>query len=303
MPDSPSSPDYHGLWSNLLSDSAGADIGILGIPFDNATSYRKGASFGPARIREITPYIAPSSEEGAWIEGITVRDYGDVKADLNWERYFGKVEAAAECALAHPFALFLGGDHSVTIPLHKAFSRAVSGPIGIVQFDAHLDLADEFEGSPWSHACTARRAMELPNAAPERLAFVGTRSWMDMELAYLKAHPGVKTHTAREVARRGIEAVAGEVAEQMAGAQAVYFTLDIDGLDPAYAPGTGTPEAGGVTSRDLIELARILFERLPVRAMDIVEVAPPLDHNDITSLAAIRVIYEVFGWRMKAKGL
>ena len=300
MPDSSTSPDYHGLWSNLISDSPGADIGILGIPFDSATSYRKGASFGPARIREITPYIAPSTEEGEWIEGISVRDYGDVAHDLNWERYFGQVEAAAERVLAHPLALFLGGDHSVTIPLHKAFSRAVSGPIGIVQFDAHLDLADEFEGSPWSHACTARRAMELPNASPGRLAFVGTRSWMDMELDYLRANPGVKTHPAREVARRGIEAVAGDVVEQMAGAAAVYFTLDIDGLDPAHAPGTGTPEAGGLTTRDLIELARILFERLPVHAMDIVEVSPPLDHNDLTSLAAIRVIYEVFGWRMKA---
>jgi len=295
MPDS-TSPDYHGLWSNLTTDSASADIAILGVPFDGATSYRKGASFAPARIREITPFIAPSTEEGAWIKDITVKDYGDIKGDLNWERYFGKVEAAASQALTHPFALFLGGDHSVSIPLHKAFSKAINGPIGVIQFDAHLDLADTFEGHHWSHACTARRAMELPNAAPERLAFVGIRSWMHDELDYLHAHPQVKVHPARQVAQRGMQAVADDMIAQMRGAEAIYFTLDIDGLDPAHAPGTGTVEAGGLAMRDLLELLRAVFKNLPVRAMDIVEVSPPLDHNDITSLAAIRVIYEVFGF-------
>jgi agmatinase len=206
------------------------------------------------------------------------------------------VEAAAAQALKHRLALFLGGDHSVSIPLHKAFSRKTSGKIGLIQFDAHLDLADVFEGHPWSHACTARRAMELPNASPDNLAFVGIRSWMSDELEYLRAHPSVKVHPAREVARLGIEAVAAEVVAQMTAVEAVYFTLDIDGLDPAYAPGTGTVEAGGVLMRDLLGLVRAVFEQLPVRAMDIVEVSPPLDHNDITSLAAIRVIYEVFGF-------
>jgi agmatinase len=289
------SPDYHGLWSNLTTDALDADIGILGIPFDNATSFRKGAAWGPARIRDLTPFIAPSTEEGRWINNIRVRDYGDVKPDLHWERYFSTVEQATAQALAHPFSICLGGDHSVTIPLQAAFSKAVEGRIGIIQFDAHLDLADEFAGHRWSHACTARRAMELDNASPSKLAFFGTRSYMHDELDYLKDNREVEIQTARQVAVHGAQVAAKKVIDALRGVKAVYFTLDIDGLDPAYAPGTGTPEAGGVSMRDLLHFIQMIFDELPIRAMDIVEVAPPLDHNDITSLAAIRVIYEVFG--------
>jgi agmatinase len=190
----------------------------------------------------------------------------------------------------------LGGDHSVTIPLTAAFSRAVTGRFGLVHFDAHPDLADEYEGHRWSHACTERRVLELPNIEPRHLAFVGLRSWMDGELAFLAAHPEIGVHTARDVYRRGIEAVAEGVVAQLEDVDAVYLTLDIDGLDPAYAPGTGTPEAGGLSTRELLELLRVIFARLPVRALDIVEVAPPLDCADVTSFAAAKVIYEVFGW-------
>ncbi len=293
----PTAPDYHTTWSGLLSDDADAEIGLLGVPFDSATSYRKGASFAPARLRAITPYLAPCTEEGLPLDGLRVRDYGDIKGDLNWERYFARVEAAAADALRHRFALFLGGDHSVTIPLMAAFSRSLppGARMGVVHFDSHLDLADEFEGHRWSHACTERRALELPHLAPRHLTFTGIRSWMADEVAVLRAHPEIGVHSAREVYTRGAEAVAREVVEQLKDCDAVYFTLDIDGLDPAYAPGTGTPEAGGPSTRDLLEFTRIVFAGLPVRAMDVVEVAPPLDSADITSQAALRVIYEVFG--------
>lgn len=295
----PTAPDYHTTWSGLATDDPAAPVGLLGVPFDNATSYRKGASFGPSRIRAITPYIAPSTEEGRLIH-TRLRDYGDIKNDLNWERYFGRVEQAAGEVLKHPFALFLGGDHSVTIPLMAAFSKAINGKLGIVHFDSHLDLADVFEGHRWSHACTERRALELSNLDPAHLAFVGIRSWMGDELEVLESHPPIKVHPAREVARRGSAAVAEEVVKQLAGVDAVYFTLDIDGLDPAFAPGTGTPEAGGPSTRDLLEFMGVIFAGLPVRALDIVEVAPPLDHSDITAQAAIRVIYEVLGWLEKS---
>jgi len=292
------SPDYHSVWSGLISDDPDSEIGLVGIPFDSATSYRKGASFAPARIRAITPFIAPSSEEGRLITGLRVKDYGDIKGDLNWERYFAKVEAAAAQALTHPFAFFLGGDHSVTIPLMAAFSKSLppGHKMGIVHFDSHLDLADVFEGHKWSHACTERRALELPNLAPHHLTFTGIRSWMGDELAVLAEYPEIGVHPAREVYTKGIEAVAQSVVDQLKDCDVVYFTLDIDGLDPAYAPGTGTSEAGGPSMRELLEFARIIFANLPVRAMDIVEVAPPLDTADITSQAAIRVIYEVFAW-------
>ncbi|MFQ6101041.1 MAG: agmatinase [Anaerolineae bacterium] len=293
-------PAHRQLWSGLCSDDPAAEVGVLGVPFDNATSFRKGASFAPAKIREITPHIAPATEEAHRLEGLRVRDYGDVSADLNWERYFATVEEQASQVLRHPLALFLGGDHSVTIPLTAAFSQTATGQLGVVHFDAHPDLADEYEGHHWSHACTQRRVLELPNVESRHLVLVGLRSWLDEELAFLDAHPEIGVHTARDVYRRGIEAVAEDVLAQLQDVDAVYFTLDIDGLDPACAPGTGTPEAGGLSTRELLELMRVVFTRLPAHALDIVEVAPPLDCSDITSFAAAKVIYEVFGW-MKEK--
>ena len=290
-------PAHRQPWSGLCSDDPAAEIGILGIPFDNGTSFRKGAALAPAKIREITPHIAPVTEEGHRLAGLRIRDYGDVSGDLNWERYFATVEArAVEVLCHHPLSIFLGGDHSVTIPLAAAFSQAVPGKFGVVHFDAHPDLADEYEGHRWSHACTERRVLELPNIAPRHLAFVGLRSWLDEELAFLNAHPEIGVHTARDVYRRGVGSVAEDVVIQLQGVDAVYFTLDIDGLDPAYAPGTGTPEAGGLSTRELLEFMRVIFARLPVRALDIVEVAPPLDCAGITTFAAAKVIYEVFGW-------
>jgi len=289
-------PAHRYLWSGLWSDDSAAEIGVLGVPFDNATSYRKGTSFAPAKIRELTPHLAPVTEEGHRLGGLRVRDYGDMSTDLNWKRYFAAVEAEAAQALRHPLALFLGGDHSVTIPLVAAFSQAVSGRFGVIHFDAHPDLADEYDGHRWSHACTERRVLELPNVEPRHLALVGLRSWMDDELEFLETHPEIGVHTARDVYRRSIAAVAEDVVAQLDDVDAVYFTLDIDGLDPAHAPGAGTPEAGGLSTRELLELLRVVFARLPIRALDIVEVAPPLDNADITSFAAAKVIYEVFGW-------
>ena len=289
-------PTHRRLWSGLSSDDPEAEIGILGVPFDNATSFRKGAAFAPARIRELTPHIAPVTEEGQRLGGLRVRDYGDVGADLNWERYFATVQARAAQVLRHARAIFLGGDHSVTIPLVAAFSQAARGCLGVVHFDAHPDLADKYDGHRWSHACTARRVLELPHVEPRHLAFVGLRSWMDDERAFLEAHPEIAVHTARDVYRRSVEVVAEEVVAQLQEVDAVYVTLDIDGLDPAYAPGTGAPEAGGLSTRELLEFLRVVFARLPVRALDVVEVAPPLDHADVTSFAAAKVLYEVFGW-------
>jgi agmatinase len=289
-------PAHRRPWSGLCSDDPAAEIGILGVPFDNATSFRKGAALAPTQIREITPHTAPVTEEGYRLEGLRVCDYGDVNIDLNWERYFATIEAQAIQALRHPLALFLGGDHSVTIPLTAAFSQMTPGQFGVVHIDAHPDLVNEYEGHPWSHACTGRRVLELSNVEPRHAVFVGVRSWLDEELAFLEAHPEIGVHTARDVYRCSIEAVADDVVAQLQNVDSVYVTLDIDALDPACAPGTGAPEAGGLSSRELLELLHVIFARLPVRALDIVEVAPPLDCNDITSFAAVKVIYEVFGW-------
>jgi agmatinase len=172
--------------------------------------------------------------------------------------------------------------------------------LGHIQFDSHPDLCDVYDGHKWSHACTARRVLEHPTISPDHLAFVGLRSYLAEETAFIEANPGIGVHKARDVCRRGIGAVATDVIAQMQGVDAIYFSLDIDGLDPAFAPGTGTPEGGGLSTRELIEFVYLIFDHLPIHAMDVVEVAPPLDVSDITSIAALKVIYEVFG---RVKGI
>lgn len=282
------------LWSGLYRDEATADVGILGIPFDGATSFRRGAAQAPPRLRELSTHFSCSCEDGTPLS-LHVRDHGDLEPLLDWTLYFQQVEEWAAKVLQHRLALFLGGDHSVTIPLTRTFSRTVAGSIGVLHFDAHPDLFDVYRGHRWGHACTARRVLELPNLEPSHLVFVGLRSITGPEWTFLNSNPHIPTITAHDCYRQGIEAVAEQVIETLSGVDAVYVTIDIDGLDASCAPGTGYPEAAGPTSRDLVELMREVCRQLPVRALDVVEVAPPLDVNDITSFAALRVIYEVFG--------
>ena len=295
---------HRALWSGMIREGEAAEIGILGLPFDNAVSWRGGTRHAPQRMRTITPHLTPFTEEGIELK-VGVKDYGDMEADLNWERFFDSTEAMASRMIEgqHKLALFLGGDHSVGIPLFKAFAKRFEGPVGYIQFDSHPDLMDEFEGHPWSHATTARRNLEQPNLSPNHIAFVGLRSFVSEELAYYAANPGMGWHTARSVYKRGIETVAHEVVAQLQDVEAVYMSLDIDGIDPSCTPGTGTPEHGGPTTRECLEFLRIIFAQLPVKVMDIVEVSPPLDISDVTSLAALKVIYEVFGFVQNKIGI
>jgi agmatinase len=288
--------EHRDLWSGLDSPDPDAEIGVLGVPFDNAVSWRGGARHAPPRLRSITPHLAHVTEEGVNL-GVRVKDYGDMEYDLDWPRFFASTEAAAARIIAgpHHLALFLGGDHSVGIPLFKAFAKNFAGPVGYIQFDSHPDLADVFEGHPWSHATTARRNLEQPNLLPRHTVFVGLRSFLTEELDYYADHPELGWHIARSLYRRGIEAVAQDVVARLQGVEAVYFSLDIDGLDPACAPGTGTPEHGGPLTRDCLELLHLIWSQLPIKAMDVVEVSPPLDVSDVTSLAALKILYEVFG--------
>lgn len=289
--------EHHSPWSGLQREDDEAEVGVLGIPFDSAVSWRGGARHAPDRIRSITPHLAYMTEEGTLLT-IRVKDYDNIEPDLNWSRFFATTEAMAANILnqPHKLALFLGGDHSVGIPLFKAFSGRYRGPVGYIQFDSHPDLADNFEGHPWSHANTARRNLELDNLSPDHTAFVGLRSFLTEEMEFYGANPGIGWHTARSIYRRGIETVADEVVAQLKDVEAVYLSLDIDGIDPSCTPGTGTPEHGGPTTRECLEFLRIIFAGLPVKAMDVVEVSPPLDISDVTSLAALKIIYEVFGF-------
>ena len=276
-----------------------AAIGIMGIPFDNGVSLNKGASKAPKYLRDLSIDLSDTTDEFVPIKDGILYDFGDVRVDLNWDKYYAEVESKAREVLADGrFGLFLGGDHSVTIPLHKAFGKSVreqkqSARVGIIHMDAHYDLCPEYDGHPWSHACTEARALD-DVIEGEDLTFIGIRVAELTELELMKKHPGITTYRAADVHELGYKEIAQKVVDKYQDYDAVYLTLDIDVLDPGFAPGTGTPVSGGLTPTQLIGIVRRLLKDAPVKAMDIVEVAPTLDVNDITSWAALRVIHEVF---------
>ena len=284
-------------------DIEDAEICILGIPFDGAVSLSKGAAKAPQTIRELSVDLSDTTDEWIPIKEGLLYDAGDMHPDLQWDRYYAAVEKEAFRLMSTGnFCLFLGGDHSVTIPLHKAFGdyyratwKCVAPPkIGIIHFDAHYDLCDEYDGHKWSHACTEARALENGIVRPEDLFFIGVRVAELDELELIRQNPGITTITAMDVHEKGIEYVLQRLEQHFSDYDGIYLTIDIDGLDPAFAPGTGTPVMGGVTAMQLIRLFRWIIGNLPVRAMDIVEVAPDLDVNNITSWAALKIIHELF---------
>lgn len=293
------------LWASSRTDDVDyAKICIMGIPFDNATSQGKGTSEGPWMIRNLSVGLGEITEDGQVIKEGIVFDAGDMPLDLNWERYFKDVEATAlELMETNKFCLFIGGDHSVTIPLHKAFGKyqrsfKKNAKIGVIHFDAHYDLCDEFEGHRWSHACTEARTLE-DVITGEDLCFLGIRTSEKSEIEMIEKNPGIKTITAGDVFRKGYLEAYKEIEAYFKDYDAIYFTLDIDVLDPSCAPGTGTPVAGGISNRELIEIFKLMFNHLPIKAMDIVEVSPPLDVNNVTSWSALRVIHELLGYYSK----
>ena len=284
-------------WREIATENADtADVNIMGITFDGAASVGKGAAMGPEQIRKCTEVLPPVNQTGQFFRELRVYDAGDVEFSLNWHKYYGDVEAkAAELLETGKFCIFLGGDHSVTIPLSKAVRKVhPDKKIGFVHFDSHPDLCDEYEDSKWSHACPLRRVVE-DVITPGDLAQVGIRSYEYEESEFFAEHPELTVIKAYDIFQEGYKAAAEKLVEKFADYDFVYITLDIDALDPAFAPGTGTPEAGGLSSRELMYIINELMNRTPVKAMDIVEVSPPLDtENQITSWAAAKVIYEVF---------
>ncbi|HEU4400508.1 MAG TPA: arginase family protein [Candidatus Polarisedimenticolia bacterium] len=285
-----------------------SDVAILGLPYDGGACWRGGAAEAPRRLRDISNTSPAISEEGYVVDQtlLRVRDLGDVApnpgADPETVRkeYFARVERAVSdvfrmAALAgrNTFLLSLGGDHSVSIPLLRGFSSGFPEGYGLVSLDAHPDLFDSYDGSPLANACPLRRALDGSRLKPEHLLILGTRSYNQVELDFMK-EKGIRFVPAREIERTGVAAAITLAKERLAGVGNVYLTIDIDVADPACAPGTGAPVAGGLSSRQLLDLARGLLESLPVRAMDLVEVSPPLDPTDATLFLALQILFETF---------
>ena len=283
-------------WGKLaIEDQVKADINVYGIPFDGAASIGKGASEGPEKLRKLSKNLPGTTSDGVILEGnFFVYDAGNIELDLNWKRFFENIKKDAQALMEDKFTLFLGGDHSVTIPLLEAFRNAYRGKkIGVIHFDCHADLMDEYEGSKWSHACPLRRFLELDGIEAGNLAQVGLRSFEAEEVLFINQNP-IHVYLASKVERIGVHRVVAELTAAYKDYEAIYITADIDVLDPAFAPGTGTPEGGGLTTMQLMYMVRNLALNLPVKAFDLVEISPPRDVNDITSWAGLKIIYEVF---------
>jgi agmatinase len=295
-------------WGDLAPPASppGADVAILGIPYDGAVCFRAGAAEAPSRLRAISNCSAAVAEDGYVVEPsrFRVRDAGDVPpprdaagaidgSEAARTAYFERVQRTAAREMAGSFLFSIGGDHSVTIPLARAFAAAHPKGFGMVLLDAHPDLFDTYDGSKTSHACPMRRALETGALDARHLLILGTRSYHPSEVAFMK-EAGITFVPARERERVGIPAAVELARERLAGVTDVYLTLDIDVADPACAPGTGAPVAGGLSSRQLLDLTRGLLEELPVRAMDVVEIAPPLDPTDATLFLGLQIAFETF---------
>jgi len=280
----------HGLWADLYHPNlkaADADFSVIGIPYDGAASARKGAALAPERIRFWSTHLTPFSEDRTRLGDIRIADLGDIPI-ANQELDFGLIRK--KVATLPNVPIVLGGDHSISIPVLQAQrERYKEQRLGLLWVDAHPDLCDVFMGSKLSHACTLRRALEA-GYEPEDICLVGLRSWEDQEIELIE-NGGLNVYTSAEVAERGMKRIVSSIYSKLSDCDAVHISLDIDCLDPAFAPGTGIPDAGGLTTRDVITLIKSL-QGLPLVGLDLVEVAPPLDPSEATIFAALKIIME-----------
>ena len=277
-----------------------ADIAIVGAPFDDAVSHRPGARFGPRAIRQAqyTSGSIHSLQLGVEpFEILDVVDAGDANVVPAWiERahafIYRKVRDVAETGA---IPIVLGGDHSITWPSATAVAEVRRpGSIGIVHFDAHADTANEDWGVLAGHGTPMRRLIESGAVKGSNFVQVGLRGyWPPVEtFEWMKAH-GLRWHLMREVEERGAEAVIDDaIAEALDGPDAVYISVDIDVIDPGIAPGTGTPEPGGLLPREVLRAVRRIASKVEIAGMDIVEVSPPYDHAEVTAMAANRIALE-----------
>lgn len=276
-----------------LDEARTAEIVIVGVPFDSGVTYRPGARFGPAHIRQSSRLLRP------WNPALRVApfgvrqvaDAGDIACTpFDIGTAITQIEAGARSLSgAGQRLVTLGGDHTVALPLLRAV-HAVHGPVAVLHFDAHLDTWDTYYDEPYTHGTPFRRASEEGLIDQRHSLHVGIRGplFADTDLADTERLGFATVHCA-EIESDGLAAAIARMRDRLGDAP-VYLSIDIDVLDPAFAPGTGTPEAGGLTSRELLTMIRTL-DRLV--GTDIVEVSPAYDHAEITGIAAAHVAYEI----------
>jgi agmatinase len=276
-----------------------ADAAVVGVPFDGGVSYRPGARFGPAHIRESSRLLRPYNPalDASPFAAQQVVDAGDLAVTpFNLDEAIATVERGARALLERaPFLLTLGGDHTIALPLLRAFC-AMHGPLAVVHFDAHLDTWDTYFGAAYTHGTPFRRAAEEGLLDQGACLHLGIRGPL-YGAADLTQDSGLgfQIVSAPEVEHLGVAGMVERI-RQRVGEAPVYVSVDIDVLDPAHAPGTGTPEAGGLSSRELLATLRS-FAGLNLVGADIVEVAPAYDHAQITGISAAHAAYELLSAR------
>lgn len=292
-------PRYSGIatFARLprIEDVPRADIAVVGIPFDSGVSYRPGTRFGPSHVRESSRLLRPynPAPDVSPFAIAQVVDAGDIPVNpFDLTEAVSEVERAA-LALGEQVQriVTIGGDHTVALPLLRAVA-AKHGPVAVLHFDAHLDTWDTYFGAPITHGTPFRRASEEGLIDLTASCHVGTRgplySKQDLED---DERLGFSIVSSEYIEEHGVEAGIARILQRI-GDKPLYVSIDIDVLDPAHAPGTGTPEAGGLTSRELLRILRALSSQNIVGA-DVVEVSPAYDHAQMTGIAASHVVYEL----------
>jgi proclavaminate amidinohydrolase len=286
------------VWGGLPSaPPSSASVVVAGIPYDRSAVYRGGAAEAPAAIRLLSAVMPPLDERGRLLPEVTLHDLGDVDLGTSVEHGW---RAAADRLAAVPPAAFLtvlGGDHCSAIPVLVAQARR-HADLAVLWVDAHPDLCDVSRGGRWTVGCALRRAIELGGLDPSSIVQVGCRDFDAEEVAYARER-GVAQVTAAELADEPAAAVA-RVARVVQGRR-LHVSFDIDVLDPAFAPGTEVPSAGGLTTRGALKLLRDATRLSRPVGLDVCEVSPPLDHAGVTSLAALKVIFET--WSRLPRGV
>jgi agmatinase len=292
-------PRYAGLstFARLprREDVTGMDIAVVGVPFDSGVSYRPGARFGPAHIRQSSRLLRPYNPEldALPFGSQQVVDAGDLPANpFDIGQAISQIQAGATELTANGARLLtLGGDHTIALPLLRVM-HAIHGPLAVLHFDAHLDTWDTYFGEPFTHGTPFRRASEEGLLDREHSLHIGIRGplYNTSDLPE-SADLGFTTIHCTQLDALGVTGTIERMRERL-GERPIYVSVDIDVLDPSHAPGTGTPEAGGMTSRELLAVLRGLQGAQLVSA-DIVEVSPAYDHAEITGIAAAHVGYEL----------
>lgn len=291
-------PRYGGAYTfarcPATRDLTKADVAVVGVPMDMTTLYRSGARFGPRAIRDASGQLRPHHWDPAQIEPpfdkLRIVDYGDFDVFPGYiEQTMDQLGKDFQTIVdANVFPVVLGGDHGTTLPVLRALAKR-HGTMSLVHFDAHPDFWPGVPERPYHHGTVFRRATEENLIDPNASVQIGIRGSISANLIDEARAAGFHLLTASEFAAQGVAATLADIRSRCK--LPLYVSLDIDSVDPAFAPGTGTPEVAGLTSREIVDLVRGLVG-LPLVGFDVVEVAPAYDSAEITALLAANLVYE-----------